>query len=503
MVPTMADEASTIDAALKELASLGRRIAELASTFESRRAGSAPVAGRSADDAVAPVAEGGTAADAVPPGGSQRAAGAAVERPPLPRRRPRTVSGDGSHRASVAAGDDRAPRVTAARTASSRARRQAPPPPRGGRTARRRIVPWPWRGRPTAPMLVSTGLHVAALVVLALVFVAREAPPPPRLSIALPAGEEEPLEDLAEVDIEPLDVEPTEPVDPEAAPEPALPDLAALMPEPLALDAPAAASPQPAVDFPDAAGSGLDLGDLLAVLGDGGGGKGGAEAGGGGGPPPEGTFFGTKGTGRTALFMCDNSASYVDGGFQAVLLELSRAVALMRPGQRFHVVFFSDAAYPLFHPEGVDAFLPATPENKRRLDAWLGTVELCIGGQGIRGAADLALALAPDVVYFLSDGDHAESVIDRMVALPLGDTVVHTFCMQADLRDRRTGLPDPRKLADQQRRNRNLARIAEAHGGTATPVIITPQAALAASVRPVRKNRTRGAVWGLNLPVAP
>ncbi len=350
-------------------------------------------------------------------------------------------------------------------------------------------------------MLVSTGLHVAALVVLALVFVARETPPP-RLSITLPAGEEEPLEELAEVDIEPLEVEPTDPLDPAAA----LPNLAALMPEPLTLDAPTAEAPQPAVDALDAAGCNLDLGDLLAVLGDGGGGPGGVDGGGGaggGGPPPEGTFFGTKGTGRTALFMCDNSASYLDGGFQAVLLELSRAVALMKPGQSFHVVFFSDAAYSLFHPEGVDAFLPATPENKRRLDAWLGTIELCIGGQGIRGAADLALALEPDVVYFLSDGDHAESVIDRMVALPLGDTVVHTFCMQADVRDRRTGLPDPRKITDQQRRNLNLARIAEAHGGTATPVVITPQAALAASARPVRKNRTRGAVWGTTLPIAP
>jgi len=511
----MADEASTIDAALKELASLGRRIAELASTFESRRGGSGAGDERAGGDAQDGAAEAGTAAAAADAAAPDDARGRGVGADATPTEPPSVAAGHRrdrativrrEHRSSGAARGRATARVTTADGVTpTRGRRRTTRPAPGERTAKQRRA-WPWRGRPTAPMLVSTALHVAALLVLALVFVARESPPP-RLSIVSPASEEEPLDELAEVDIESFEDEAPEPLDAEAPLEPALPDLAALVPEPLALEAPAAARERPAVDAVDAfdaLGSALAVGDLLAVLGDGDGGDGGGKNGAaGGGPAPGGTFFGMKGVGRTALFMCDNSASYLDGGFQAVLLELSRAVALMKPDQSFHIVFFSDAAYPLFHPEGIDAFLPATADNKRKCDAWLGTVELCIGGQGIRGAADLALALEPDVVYFLSDGDHADSVIDRMVALPLEDTVVHTFCMQADVRDRRTGLPDPRKLADQQRRNRNLARIAEAHGGTATPVTISPQAALAASVRPVRKNRTRGEVWGMNLPVAP
>lgn len=511
----MADEASTIDAALKELASLGRRIAELASTFESRRGGSGAGDERAGAAAKAEADEAGAAgaAAAASPDDARGRGVVADATPSAPpsaaavRTRDRATIVRREHRSSGAARRRATARVLTADGATpTRGRRQTTRAAPGERTAKRRA--WPWRGRPTAPMLVSTALHVAALLVLALVFVARESPPP-RLSIVSPASEEEPLDELAEVDIESFEDEAPEPLDAEAPLEPALPDLAALVPEPLVLDAPAAASERPAVDAVDAVdalGSALNVGDLLAVLGDGGGGGGGGggkNGAAGGGPAPGGTFFGMQGVGRTALFMCDNSASYLDGGFQAVLLELSRAVALMKPDQSFHIVFFSDAAYPLFHPEGIDAFLPATAENKRKCDAWLGTVELCIGGQGIRGAADLALALEPDVVYFLSDGDHADSVIDRMVALPLGDTVVHTFCMQADVRDRRTGLPDPRKLADQQRRDRNLARIAAAHGGTATPVTISPQAALAASVRPVRKNRTRGEVWGMNLPAVP
>lgn len=254
---------------------------------------------------------------------------------------------------------------------------------------------------------------------------------------------------------------------------------------------------QPVLGGDDLLGGGVSAGDLLASLGGGSGGRGGGGEGTGGGGGGGGTFFGRQGVGRTALFMCDNSNSYAAGGFQAVLIELSRAVSLMKPEQSFHVVFFSDTAYKLLHPEGVDTFLAATPENKRKLDAWLPTVELCAGGRGIRGASELAIALKPDVIYFLSDGDHGDGVVDRMVELPLDGTVVHTFGMQADVRDRRTGRPDPDRVQEQQRCTKNLVRIAEAHGGTFTPVVISPQAAMAASARPVKKNRTRGTVWGV------
>ncbi|MFM8414720.1 MAG: hypothetical protein ACKOCX_08350 [Planctomycetota bacterium] len=347
------------------------------------------------------------------------------------------------------------------------------------------------------------GLHVAALLVLAMVLVTYPASPK-RMTIVSTAIEDVSLEDMADVEIEAT--ESVESLEFEALPDPLPADIPSIDPGPLAMEELAAVAENAAVDNVDGV-VGLGVGDLLASIGgEAGAGKpggGGGDTGGGGGTSAPATFFGKRGNGRSALFMCDNSASYADGGFQAVLLELSRAVAQMKPDQSFHVVFFSDSAYPLLHPQPVDTFLPATPENKRRLDAWLGTVELCIGGQGIEGAADLALALKPDVIYFLSDGDHDESVIDRIISLPLHGTAVHTFGLQGDVWDRRTGLPDARRVADQQERNQKLVRIAEAHGGSFTPVTISPQTALAASVRPIRKNRIRGAVWGTNLPAGP
>ena len=513
----MADEKSTIDAALKELASLGRRIAELASTFESRRDRDALAPAREDEPSEADRSSGAdddmtdrAAAEGAGGGG----VGVLEQSLTASRRRSRRSAALRAKPPGSVAGETKPARLPPTGDVTKSKRRRGATTSRIGRRAPRgRIgMVWPWHGRPAGPMLVSTGLHVAALLALAMIFVVRPSPPE-RTSIVSTPVEDVPLEDFADVEIE--SIEPVEPREFEPLPDPAPDDpapldLVSLDAGTLAMEEPAAAAESAPVDSGDVLG-GLSVGDLLAALGGevagggnpGGGGGNAGGGGGGGGMSSPATFFGKRGSGRSALFMCDNSASYVDGGFQAVLLELSRAVSLMKPDQSFHIVFFSDAAYPLLHPEGIDTFLQATPENKRTLDAWLGTVELCIGGQGIRGAADLALALKPDVVYFLSDGDHAESVIDRMVSLPLDATVVHTFGMQADVRDRRTGLPDARRVADQQERNRKLARIAEAHGGTFTPVTISPQAALAASVRPIRKNRTRGTVWGTNLPARP
>ena len=460
----MANQNLTTEEALAELASLGRRITELTSLLEGGGDPSAPAA-------PSPGTADCTGGPIVPPEGVNATA-------------------EPAHAGGV---------TEVRRVLPQIAQRE------GGRSGLRRS----WL---TAPMLLSSLLHVVALVFMALMFLPRERPPD-HTAIVWQAAEEETGEEGAEVDLQAVDLQP---VDPDAPLEPDNQPLLADV-DPVAVDLEAAgadraAAPmeQPVFGGDDLLGGGVSAGDLLAEIGeDGAGDAAGGDAvaddtvaGDAGGGAGGGRFFGRQGVGRTALFLCDNSNSYAVGGFQTVLIELSRAVGRMKPEQSFHIVFFSDTTYKLLHPRGVDTFLPATQENKRKIDAWLPTVELCSGGRGIRGAAALAVALKPDVIYFLSDGDHADSVIDRMVGLPLDGTVVHTFGMQADVRDRRTGLPDPERVQEQQHRNRNLVRIAEAHRGTFTPVFISPQAAMAAATRPVKKNRTRGDVWGITLDEA-
>ena len=352
------------------------------------------------------------------------------------------------------------------------------------------------RKRAVGPLLASALVHAVAILGLATIFVVVEAKPI-RLALTVGDAAEPAFEEAALVSID-TPAQPDEPVEllAEAAPTDVEP-LALLEPAPseLLLDAQA-----PADDVGGAMAA-LDPSAMLAEIGGAGdakpagSGQGGSAAGG----KPAAAFFGRAGQGRSVCFICDNSNSYSDGSFHVVLEELARAVDALKPDQSFFVIFASDAAYPLFHPAPVDALQPATVENKQKLRAWLGTVEMCRGGQGIHDAVKLAGALGAEVVYLLSDGELSASVVDRLEGADFGGAAVHTFGMQQTVIDRRTGEVNPDKLREQQGYDRNLATIAIAHGGTFTPVFVAPQAVALERLRPIPRNRARGAVWGLKL----
>jgi hypothetical protein len=352
-------------------------------------------------------------------------------------------------------------------------------------------------------------VHLIALLGLAMMYVNVKAEP---VRVAITLGEAvelgEPAENVAEeITLIAFDgpQQPDDSMDSLAvaaaiAVEP-LPDAGASSEE-LFADVPSA----DAVGATDAAL--FDSGDMLAEItgggqrgeGQGGGGRrGGGEGAGGAADRNAPTFFGRAGQGRSVCFICDNSNSYRDGSFHAVLDELARAVDLLRPDQSFFVIFSSDAAYPLFHPAGADALQPATVENRQRLRAWLGTVEMCSGGQGIHDAVRLAGALGADCVYLLSDGEIGANVVDRLEAADFGGAVVHTFGVQQGVIGRRTGQVDPDRLREQQGRNQNLITVATAHGGTFTAVAVPAAAAALERLRPIPRNRSRGAVWGVKL----
>ena len=367
------------------------------------------------------------------------------------------------------------------------------------------------RGLAIGPGLVSGIVHLIALLGLAVMYVTVEAKP---ARVAITLGEAASLDEVVSLD------EATETahdgVVVAALDAPQQPDDAM---ESLTVAEAIASETLPVIETPpseelfadvlsaDAAAvmdvASLDPGDLLAEVGGGRQGKsgqgGGRQESDSGSNQTAATFFGRAGHGRSVCFICDNSNSYRDGRFHAVLDELARAVDSLRPEQSFFVIFSSDAAYPLFHPAGADALQPATVENKQKLRAWLGTVEMCSGGQGIHDAVRLAGALGADVVYLLSDGELGANVVTRLETADFGSAVVHTFGVQQSVHDRRTGLVDPDRLREQQGRNQNLIAIATAHGGTFTAVTVPTMAAALETLRPIPRNRARGAVWGVKL----
>jgi len=474
----MGRDTSRIARVLGELAELGRRIGERAEELAALAAKGAREEGASAPGNSFEVAASATqlAATAANLAGVQNRG----ESPRLRAGAPATK-----------------PAATSNPAGRSRVRPGSTPPLA---TKRGPIIPAEGRrrARPVGPVLVSTAMHLVVLVGLALIFVARDAKTDPFVITA-----DRPAETLVE-EFSPLEFEAAESAEElaEAPPEPALADLAPLS-EPVVIDEMAVSADLVAIDTSDVVPVSFDSSDILATVGGAAGGEasggGGAGNGAGGGAAGAPTFFGRKGQGKSVCFVCDNSNSYRDGGFHTVLAEVARAVDALQPTQSFFVIFFSDAAYPMFHPERLDTLQSATRENKQRLQAWLGTVEMCSGGQGIHDAVKLAASLDADVVYFLSDGEHQASVVDRVKGADFGDTAVHTFGMQQNLFDKRTGAVDPTKARDQQGFNQNLIDIATAHDGSFTPVVVPPQAAVLEQHRPIRKNRSRGPVWGLKL----
>jgi hypothetical protein len=190
-----------------------------------------------------------------------------------------------------------------------------------------------------------------------------------------------------------------------------------------------------------------DLGTLMS---------GGGEGEPGGGPTGSASFFGAKSQADRVVFVIDNSSSMKGGRLEAAVDELVRSVEAMTPRQAFYVIFVSDQPYPMYYPEPASALLPATAPHKKRLREWLGGLRLAGGkNRQIIAAMDLAAALRPETVFFLWDGriDHAGVRRDVMLHLTRPqpwEFTIHTLGM---------GVNEPEH-------ERNLAAVAQAHGGT-------------------------------------
>ncbi|MCA9178716.1 MAG: VWA domain-containing protein, partial [Planctomycetales bacterium] len=195
------------------------------------------------------------------------------------------------------------------------------------------------------------------------------------------------------------------------------------------------------------------------------------------------TFFGAKSVGSRFVFVVDNSNSMGSGKFETVMNELVRTIDTLGPNQRFYVIFFSDVAYPLFHPQPAYDLVKATPENKARLRAWLYTVEMCLRTKG-REAMEKALSLRPDAIYILGDGAFTDDTANMLTAPHNRRVVIHTVGMQVDERGRK-----------------QLTAIAEANKGSFRNVEATPAAKAMARQNPIKRNNTRGPVWGIDLPL--
>lgn len=196
-------------------------------------------------------------------------------------------------------------------------------------------------------------------------------------------------------------------------------------------------------------------------------------------------FFGSKTEAIDFVFVIDNSNSMTKGRFETALNELIKAVSKLNKRQKFYVIFYSDTAYPLFHPYSPKKLVAATPQNKQLLVQWLQTVPLCLRTNG-KEALQLGFDLKPDVMFVLGDGAFTDGASRYFSSNPVKDVVVHTLGMEVTAKNAQ-----------------NFKQLAVAHQGTYQDVGVHPQAALIAQKMPRQRNNSRNGYWGLKLPVVP
>ncbi len=317
--------------------------------------------------------------------------------------------------------------------------------------------------------LWSMVVHLGIFALLATMTFASFVDPPFFLSAAINEGdlESEVMPEVSLTQLEPMELE-TDLLSEES--------LEAPLTEPLDLVSFSEPSALPA----DA----LLSGDLLGQVPDNAPGGGSKEAGEGAGKGKTKNgkvrFFGSESVADRVVFIVDNSGSMQRGRMETTLMELDRAVQSLSYSQSFYVIFYSDQVYPMFFPKPVEELLPATRENKKRLSAWLPSIEICLGGR-LLDAVEFATKLNPQVVYLLSDGDiRSERVMRSLTETGAWPFTIHTLGMGARTKQHAT----------------NLAAIAQANGGGFRLTRAHPQAVLRSQQRPIPYHREKGAVWG-------
>jgi hypothetical protein len=159
---------------------------------------------------------------------------------------------------------------------------------------------------------------------------------------------------------------------------------------------------QRALPGPQTSGVGILSGTGIGGGGGAGGGSGGA-SGRGIGPGTE--FFGTRENANSFAYVIDCSGSMaMRKALDVAKRELLASLEQLPPDAKLGVIFYNLHATTFSDPGGRRGLMPATRENKSRVSAQLGTVQPD-GGTDHMLALRTAIALRPEVIFFLTDAD--------------------------------------------------------------------------------------------------
>jgi hypothetical protein len=138
-------------------------------------------------------------------------------------------------------------------------------------------------------------------------------------------------------------------------------------------------------------------------------------------------FFQVPAQGRRIVYVIDRSASMgANGGLAAAKRELLASLRGLPDDAHFQVIAYNRTAEPL-HLVGGGEMLAASGENVGKALLQIEALD-AEGGTDHLAALRRALALRPDVVYFLSDADDLSPAHVRAVtACNRGQAVIHVI----------------------------------------------------------------------------
>ncbi len=138
-------------------------------------------------------------------------------------------------------------------------------------------------------------------------------------------------------------------------------------------------------------------------------------------------FFGIESKGRRIIYVVDRSASMAGMPLEKAKQELLASLERLDCQQGFVVMFYNESHWPMYAPgERVSGFVRPLDHVLRRVRQWIDTVS-GQGGTNPRESLLKALALRPDVIFLLSDGEFSMQIADEVTRTNTTRVVINTI----------------------------------------------------------------------------
>jgi hypothetical protein len=143
------------------------------------------------------------------------------------------------------------------------------------------------------------------------------------------------------------------------------------------------------------------------------------------------SFFNQTVVAKRIVFIVDASSSMDGSKFERAKEELLTAISNLSERQRFYVFFFSDKEYAMLAPRSPTDMLPLDPKNWDAVLRWVNDQGL-VGDTRPRSALRRAIAMRPDVIYLLTDGEFNDNAYDYLMGLTNYKVRINTIGFQTN-----------------------------------------------------------------------